>query len=208
MGRRSVVLAVVVIAASSAFQVGADAKNSHPNATSTCAVASGYADYNRAPRSVSDLVEQSDAVIGLRARGEEKLALQQSSGSTISFLMRAPVRVEEVVKGDFEPTTAIDLHRVVIGHDLEGALAQSRCMVGAAQRLVSGSHYFIGLVQDDEGRWFAASGSYSTIPLRERGGRLVAVADCPVDTSDCQDFPYTLAGQSYRSIVREARAAA
>jgi hypothetical protein len=203
---RCVVVALVVVSVASLLVIdaGVVAAKSEP----ACSRASGYADFNRVPTSVASLVEQSDAVVAIRAGGKEQLVTQVGSGSSISFLMRSPARVDASVKGDIAASAVVDLHRIVIGYDLAAALAQSRCMVGQAPRLVPGTRYIIGLVRGYEGRWFASSGPYSVIPLRERDGRLVAIATCPVDTTDCEQFPYTLAGRGYRSILREARAAA
>ena len=145
--------------------------------------------------------------MAIRARGEEQLVTQVGSGSSISFLMRSPARVDASVKGDLAASEVVDLHRIVIGYDLDAALAQSQCMVGQAQRLVPGTRYIIGLVAATKGagsRFLARTRSFRSAT---RDGRLVAIATCPVDTTDCEQFPYTLAGRGYRSILREARAA-
>jgi hypothetical protein len=112
---------------SSGLSVVAAAKESSAEATRSCTRSTGDVDRNRAPFSVSELVEQSNAVVAVRVRAKEQLVLQQSSGGSISFLMRSPVRVDEVVKGALESPAQLDLHRMVIGYDLDGALEQTRC---------------------------------------------------------------------------------
>jgi hypothetical protein len=204
---RALGLAVAVVAA---VGTASSAAEPRPRAATTpkCMYPSGYADWNDAPSSVSDLIEQSVAVVTVLVTGKEKPVSSQNTGGSTLFLMRSKTHVENVFKGDVEAMTNIDIHRSVIGHDLDGALAQSVCMVGETQALLAGSRYMIGLVRDQDGRWYAAAGPYSTIPFRVRGDRLVALANCPVAVTDCEQFPYTLAGRTYATLKAEAKAAA
>jgi hypothetical protein len=144
-GRWAVVALLTVCVSSVPFADTSAAGRAIPDAAPSCTNASGYADRNRVPRSISDLVEQSDAVVTVRVTGNEKPVASQIAGASSLSLMRSKARVENVFQGDVDPTTNIDLHRSIIGDDLDGALAQSVCMVGAAQALTPGSRYLIGL---------------------------------------------------------------
>ena len=206
---RSVAVALVALVGLSTSGIAApDLGAASAAPTPQCEFPSGYAEYNSIPRSVADLIEHSEAVVAVRVTGNEKLVDSRATGGSTLYVMRSKARVDDVFKGDIEPSTNIAIHRGVIGYDLKGALAESVCMVGMEQALTAGSHYVIGLVHDDEARWHSAVGPYSTIPFRMRNGRLVAFDDCRVDVTDCDGFPYTLAGQTYGSLKAEVKAAA
>jgi hypothetical protein len=208
---RCVAVALVALVALRLATMGADGADAARAPTTTCVRSTGDVDRNRVPRSVSDLVEQSDAVVAVRVAGKEKLLSRDGGdrGSSISFLMGSKAHIEDVFKGDVSRASPLTIHRRVLGYDLESALEQSVCANGHTQALEPGARYLIGLVADDAERWYAAAGPYSTIPLRSRKQQLVAVAaPCPVGGTDCDGFPYTLAGQTYGSLKAEVKAAA
>src|SRR5262245_28824328 len=92
-------VAAVVVAA---VGTGAVAAEPRPRVEPkpACSRPSGVADWYRAPSSVSQLVEQSEAVVKVRVVGDEKLATTSGgNGTSTVFVMGSKARVEDVFKG-------------------------------------------------------------------------------------------------------------